>query len=521
MPNNHALGLRTLANEYVDMEVPVEGSLPEWLTGTLVRNGPGKFETENRSLEHWFDGLALLRRFEIDGTTDSVRFSARFLRSGEYNHVRQAGTLKTGQFGTSHTDSLLGHLRDIFAGELTDNASIGIDHGDHRVRSDGGSGVGTATTKAPSQGMIGTTDDGIGKIAGVPDELVALTETPNGVAFDSESLDAAGSVTRDNSLDVTTVLGHPHETRDGDAVINMGMRLGPGGKYVIYRQPRGGSPELIGSHSVSRPTYFHSFGLSERFVVLYESPYRVNPLSLLSPGAFVEAYEWDSDAESRFLVFDRSSGTTVATPSVPPMFVFHHANAYEEDGELVVDLVAYDDSDTIETLYLDNLRSSDPGLQTGELKRFRISIEGEGNSGVNSSTIHDGPVEFPTINYRSVNSREHNYIYAAGNKQRPPKGLSNRLLKIDVNTGREVGDWDHPETYTGEPLFVPNPEGDAEDDGVIVTVVLNTEAEASELLVLDAADFSEHAKGRLPAALPFGFHGQFYPEHQPPRRLVA
>lgn len=260
MTHDHALGLRTLTNEYVDMEAPLEGSLPEWLTGTLVRNGPGKFETDDGSLEHWFDGLALLRRFEIDGATDSVRFSARFLRSGEYNHVRQAGSLKTGQFGTSHTDSLFGHLQSIFAGELTDNASIGVDHGKRRVRSDGGAGTGTVATETANPGLADSLDETVG----VPETLVALTETPTGVAFDSESLDAAGSVTRDTSLDVTTILGHPHETQDGQAVINMGMRLGPNGAYVIYRQPRGGSPELIGSHSVSQPAYFHSFGLSDQ-----------------------------------------------------------------------------------------------------------------------------------------------------------------------------------------------------------------------------------------------------------------
>jgi Lignostilbene-alpha,beta-dioxygenase and related enzymes len=113
MTAGHAIGLRTLTNEYVDEPVSLEGSLPEWLTGTLVRNGPGEFETDDGPLQHWFDGLALIRRFGLDGSADTVRFSARFLRSAEYEHVRQTGSLKTGQFGTAHTDSYLEHLRDI------------------------------------------------------------------------------------------------------------------------------------------------------------------------------------------------------------------------------------------------------------------------------------------------------------------------------------------------------------------------------------------------------------------------
>ena len=523
MTAGHAIGLRTLTNEYVDEPVSLEGSLPEWLTGTLVRNGPGKFETDDGPLQHWFDGLALIRRFGLDGSADTVRFSARFLRSAEYEHVRQTGSLKTGQFGTAHTDSYLEHLRNIVSGELTDNASIGIDHGRVRARSDGGTRVdrSSATGETEVSGTSGA--KGGPQLQGPPRELVALTETPNGVAFDTESLDAAGAVTRDGGLDVTGVLGHPHETRDGDAILNMGMQLGPTGEYVLYRQPRSGSPERIGCHAASNPAYFHSFGLSRRYAVLYESPYRANTLSLLTPGAFSDAYEWDPEAASRFIVFDRSTGETVATPSVPPMFVFHHANAYEDGNELVVDLVAYEHSDTVESLYLENLRSADPVLAAGELTRFRIPIDNgpQDDEIVDSRTIHQGPVEFPTINYRAVNAREHRFVYAAGNREHPPTELTNRLLKIDAQSGDEIASWEEPGTYTGEPLFVPDPSGEAEDDGAIVTVVLNSTAEISELLVLDAADLSEHARGQLPTALPFGFHSQFYPVDRPPRRLVA
>ncbi|ESS10936.1 MAG: lignostilbene-alpha,beta-dioxygenase related enzyme, partial [uncultured archaeon A07HR60] len=49
------------------------------------------------------------------------------------------------------------------------------------------------------------------------------------------------------------------------------------------------------------------------------------------------------------------------------------------------------------------------------------------------------------------------------------------------------------------------------DDGAIVTVVLNSTAEISELLVLDAADLSEHARGQLPTALPSDSTASFTP----------
>src|SRR6187399_65099 len=52
--------------------------LPEWMQGAvLVRNGPGLFHLEDERMKHWFDGLALLTRFEFGH--GSVRYRSAFL----------------------------------------------------------------------------------------------------------------------------------------------------------------------------------------------------------------------------------------------------------------------------------------------------------------------------------------------------------------------------------------------------------------------------------------------------------
>lgn len=43
----------------------VSGKLPKWLSGSLIRLGPGKFEIEDFQLNHWFDGFAVLYKFTI------------------------------------------------------------------------------------------------------------------------------------------------------------------------------------------------------------------------------------------------------------------------------------------------------------------------------------------------------------------------------------------------------------------------------------------------------------------------
>lgn len=469
----HALGLRSLAPDdaFRDADLDVSGSLPDWLDGTLLRNGPGLFAAGGREFTHWFDGLALLRRFRIRGGENAVSAGVRYLDSEEFRSVRERGRLAHGQFGTPASESWLGHLREVAAGTLTDNASV-------TLRRDG-------------------------------DGTVVVSETPRGYRIDPETLETLGAVRRDQGLDVTGLLGHAHADPAGDGLVNMGVKLGRTSAYVLYRRPPDGEPRPVARHRTRRPAYFHSFGVTPRYAVLFESPYRLSPRELLSPGAFIDAYGWDPDADARFLVFDRDRGEVVATPSVEPAFAYHHANAYEDGDALIVDLVAYDHGRTLSTLELDNLRSAEPDLLAGRLRRYRLPLSG---GPAREWTVHPGPVEFPTLDYRRVNGRPYRYAYAAGNRERPPTTLTNRLLKIDVEAETERASWADSGALTGEPLFVPRTDGPdrAGDDGVLLSVILRPDAERSVLVVLDAADLTELARAPLPTALPLGFHGQFY-----------
>jgi beta-carotene 15,15'-monooxygenase len=89
------------------------------------------------------------------------------------------------------------------------------------------------------------------------------------------------------------------------------------------------------------------------------------------------------------------------------------------------------------------------------------------------------------------------------------------VVKYDTETG-DVTEADAGGDYFGEPIFVPNPEGDAEDDGAVVTVALDAAADRSRLVVLDGADLTERARVTLPHALPFAFHGRYFPEIRAP-----
>jgi carotenoid cleavage dioxygenase-like enzyme len=116
-------------------------------------------------------------------------------------------------------------------------------------------------------------------------------------------------------------------------------------------------------------------------------------------------------------------------------------------------------------------------------------------------------MELPRIDYRSRNGRPYRHAYGAGASA--SAGFPDQLVKADVESG-DSRIWSENGCHPGEPVFVPAPGQGREDDGVILSVVLDARAESSFLLVLDAGSFEELARAQAPLRIPFGFHGSFF-----------
>ena len=85
---SYGAGFRSLTREIADpVALPVEGKLPSWLNGPLLRTGPSKFEVGARTYNHWFDGLAMLHRFAFEdgGVTYAIIDAGQF--DGRVNHA--------------------------------------------------------------------------------------------------------------------------------------------------------------------------------------------------------------------------------------------------------------------------------------------------------------------------------------------------------------------------------------------------------------------------------------------------
>ena len=57
---SYASGFADLDSEVGPLRLPLTGAFPTWLKGTLLRTGPAKFDVGSTTVNHWFDGLAML-----------------------------------------------------------------------------------------------------------------------------------------------------------------------------------------------------------------------------------------------------------------------------------------------------------------------------------------------------------------------------------------------------------------------------------------------------------------------------
>jgi beta,beta-carotene 9',10'-dioxygenase len=290
--------------------------------------------------------------------------------------------------------------------------------------------------------------------------------------------------------------------------------MGRKSAYRIFAD-EAGSQRLLCELPVDRPAYMHSFGMSEHFLVLTEFPLRVNPLRLaISNEPFIRNYRWTPEAGTVLTVIAKADGSVVARAKTAPCFAFHHVNAYESDGAVLVDLLTYPDAGIIERLRLARLRSGEPLDATAQLTRIRVRIGTEAGDAVEAprETLCPTSIELPRINYTRCAGRAYRFVWGTG--QTIPDNFIDNITKVELGSdgGVRTNIWHQDGCYPGEPVFVARPGGSAEDDGVLLSIVLDTARERSFLLILDAASLEERARAAVPHHIPFGFHGNHIPD---------
>ncbi|MGP0031360.1 MAG: carotenoid oxygenase family protein [Acidimicrobiales bacterium] len=271
--------------------------------------------------------------------------------------------------------------------------------------------------------------------------------------------------------------------------------------------------------TLERATWQHDIGVTPGHAVFLESPTEFGQ-DLSDAGAPIP-YRWTPGAEGWIGVVDRAAeGSDVRWIRHDPCLVTHVLHAHDEDsGAVVLYVVRYEVPERGQPIDLDGpvvgadgIGMSRIGRGLGVLERWRIQ-----GASCERDQVDDRYVEYPRSDPLCEGRPfRHGYSVevAPGVGGGPGDGADvDQLGLLKIDTARDqVREW-RPGEYrvAGEPLFVRAADGEADDEGWLLTIVHDAAQGASDLYVLDASSFgpgrAPQAVVHLPASLPFRSHG--------------
>ncbi|MCV7301024.1 carotenoid oxygenase family protein [Mycobacterium barrassiae] len=250
------------------------------------------------------------------------------------------------------------------------------------------------------------------------------------------------------------------------------------------------------------PRLPHDMAFTENYAILNDFPLFWDP-KLLEANVHLPGFH--RDMPSRFAVIPRRGGPEdIRWFEADPTFVLHFTNAYEDGDEIVLDGFFQGDPTPVGTgdLYQKMFRYlSLDGLQT-RLHRWRFNlVTGE----TREEQLSDSITEFGMINGGYAGGK-YRYAYAATGK--PGWFLFDGLVKHDLATGAEERFAFDEGVYGSETAMAPRVGGSSEDDGYLVTLTTDMNADASYCLVFDAARVADGpvCKLALPERISSGTH---------------
>lgn len=444
--------------EPVDDEVAVgglktSGSIPADLNGVFVSNSPNpRYETR---LHHWLDGDGMLHAVQISNQTASYR--NRWVQTNAFRAETTAGRALWGSvMARPDFRNPLGPIKDTANTDVTFHAG--------RLLALWWLGGEAYIVDLPDLETRGVYDLGCGqkmaahpKVDPLTGEMMFLNHSPLSSSFEYGVASADGTLAH-----VATV-------------------------------------ELPGAR------LHHDIAITEHYTVLLDTPMMAPDPRAVARGGVRLRYS--HDAPSRLGLIPRHGrAEQIRWFEVPPCFVYHAVNAWEEQDKVVV-LACRNPPSTVDPAF-DNLAGL---ILRARLCRWTLNL----TTGVaEEEDLDDLPTEFPKTDDRSLGQRTR-YSYQS-HIHASPTLLFDAVFKYDTDTGKR---WEHRYPagwFGGEAVFAPRDGSTAEDDGYLLSFVIDRATGRSQLYVLDAQhlDSAPVATIELPRRVPAGFHAHWVPADQ-------
>ncbi|BAY97339.1 Retinal pigment epithelial membrane protein [Tolypothrix tenuis PCC 7101] len=471
-------GYQSLKQEFDYWIDDIEGEIPPELQGTLFRNGPGLLDINGQQIHHPFDGDGMISR--ISFINGRAHFRNRFIRTEGYLEEQKAGKiLYRGVFGTQKPG---GWLANIFDFKMKDIANTNVIYWGSKL---------LALWEAAEPHRLD------------PNTLETLErEYFNGVLSTGEAFSAHPRL-------------DPSCNQDNGApcLVNFSIQPGLSTTITIFELNPAGEIIRKQAHSVPGFCFIHDFLITPNYCIFFQNPVTFNPLPFaLGIRSAGECIKFQPNQPTRIIVIPRNPETAKAGVKILETqsgFVFHHVNAFEVGDEIVIDSICYDSLSQVEP-ESDFRQVNFDALAPGQIWRFALQLQ---NGTVQRQLIESRCCEFPTIHPDNV-GRQYRYLYIGAAHAEIGNAPLQAILKIDLDSGERQLWSAAPRGFIGEPIFVPRPNSQTEDDGWLLALVYDAAHQRSDVVILDARDLHKGAIARLHLQhhIPYGLHGSFTPE---------
>lgn len=448
-----------------DVEAPalrIEGRIPRGLRGTLFRNGPAMLERSGARYGHLFDGDGMVQAFRIDASGVSHR--GRFVRTAKFALESEHGRFILPGFGTPRG-------KDGFAANGRPDASNVAN-----------------TNVVPHAGR-----------------LLALWEGGSAYELDPATLATRGPVSWREDLRSVPFSAHPKVEPDA-TMWNMGAAPNA---LVLYRIDAGGS--LAQAHVVPVPGLLmnHDFAVSERHLVFVLPATRFDPEKLRSGMSFVDSLSFPADAAMRVLVVEKADLARQRWYELPPGFVFHFGNAWDDGGTLRFDYVHHADASILQEALGGMMRGDPAAFRDRPARSTHVAID-LARGTVRTDAWKD-TVEFPRVDARRVGRRNRDVWHAASGATGVGTLHLDAIVRYDLEGGARDLFRYGPGTVVEEHIHVPDPASTREGTGWLVGCAFDVATQRTSLNIFEATRLAAGplARAWLPYGLPLGFHGNW------------
>lgn len=433
----------------------VEGKIPSDLSGTFLRNGPALRERAGLRVDHWFDGDGMLQRYVFN--QGKIVHDGKVIETARFKEEQQAG-----RFLYQHGGTVTPNSRPPRNNDTTNQANIAV----------------------------------------MPwnDELLALWEGGSAYRVNATTLDTIGRKDWGGDLQHMPFSAHPLIDKH-PRIWNFGFApyAGKTGLLLIYAMSMASGIEKVQPIPLPIAGYVHDFAQTEQHLVFLIPPYHYRHDK---GNTYVSRFAWQPELGSKLLVIDKNDLSQQSWFDLPPGFVFHFGNAWQEKHTIGVHLCWYDDPSLMQSSLAQ--RIDDQHLPISKQAKI-TTVLANLNTGKAAYSHSDIVMEFPTFDDTAF-SRDSELLGVGVIEKSGQR--SDALTLFSPKTGR-TQHYHYPDHIVSEePLSVSTAQQKAKY--VVQTFVdLKKQQTGLHVFIRDSLSKGPIATATMPRLTPLGFHGAF------------